>query len=156
MEAARGRPPAGDRVPDLELWELRRPSVRLYELLREPGYVLLVLASATHLGTDQESLAALVRSLNEDYDEAVRPYVVLDEGTPDAVEAEAPVLIDFKGQFRGKLGAGHGSILLIRPDGYLAFHRVGFDPQVLSAALTPWAGRRAPVWGQASAAAGER
>ncbi|MDQ3855490.1 MAG: hypothetical protein M3281_03755, partial [Chloroflexota bacterium] len=74
------------------------------------------------------------------------PYVVLDEGTPEAVETEAPVLIDFKGQFRGKLGARHSSVLLMRPDGYLAFHRIGHDLRALSAALAPWTGRSSPAW----------
>jgi 2-polyprenyl-6-methoxyphenol hydroxylase-like FAD-dependent oxidoreductase len=132
---------AGDRLPDLELWDVRRPSVRLYELLREPGYALFVFASATRLGAYHRSLDALVRMVKDTYDgEVVRPYVVLDEGTPEAVETEAPVLIDFKGQFRGKLGAGDRSVLLMRPDGYVAFHRVGHDLRTLSAALAPWVG----------------
>ena len=146
---------AGDRVPDLELWDLRRPSVRLYELLREPGYALFVFASATRLGAYRRSLDALVRVVKDTYGgEVVRPYVVLDEGTPEAVEVEAPVLIDFKGQFRGKLGAGHGSVLLVRPDGYVAFHHIGNNLQALSMALSPWANRRSPVRGQEPLATG--
>jgi hypothetical protein len=146
---------AGDRVPDLELWDVRRPSVRLYELLREPGYALFVFASSTRLGAYRGSLGALVRSVNDSFSgEVVRPYVVLDEGTPDAVETEAPVLIDFKGQFRGKLGAGHSSVLLVRPDGYLAFHRTGHNLQTLSSALAPWAARRSSVRGQEPTALG--
>jgi 2-polyprenyl-6-methoxyphenol hydroxylase-like FAD-dependent oxidoreductase len=145
----------GDRVPDLELWDVRRPSVRLYELLREPGYALFVFASATRLGAYRRSLDALVRVVKDTYGgEVVRPYVVLDEGTPEAVEVEAPVLIDFKGQFRGKLGAGHGSVLLVRPDGYVAFHHIGNNLQALSMALSPWASRRSPVWGQGPLATG--
>ena len=111
-------------------------------LLREPGYSLFVFASARRLGADREPLAALVRSMIEGYGEAVRPRVVLDEGLPETADAGAPVLIDFKGQFRDKLGAGHGSVLLVRPDGYVAFHRKGFDPRALSVILTSWASRR--------------
>ena len=147
---------AGDRAPDLELWEVRRPPVRLYELLREPGYALFVFASATRL-TACRSLDALVRAVNDaDAGEGVHPYVVLDEGTPEAVKAKVPVLIDFKGQFRGKLGAEHGSVLLVRPDGYVAFHRACHNLQALFAALEPWAGRRSPVRGRERAAAGGR
>ena len=148
---------AGDRAPDLELWDVRRPPVRLYELLREPGYALFVFASATRLGAYRRSLDALVRVVKDTYGgEVVRPYVVLDEGTPEAVEVEAPVLIDFKGQFREKLGAVHDSVLLVRPDGYVAFHRIGNDLQVLSMALSPWASRRSPVRGQEPLATGGR
>ena len=56
----KGAVQAGDRVPDLELWGARQPSVRLHELLREPGYALFVFASATRLHADRESLATLV------------------------------------------------------------------------------------------------
>ena len=148
---------AGDRVPDLELWSAQQPLVRLYKLLREPGYALFVFASAPRLGAYRRSLTSIVRAVNDAYGgEVVRPYVVLDEGTPNAVEAEAPVLIDFKGQFRGKLGAGHGSVLLMRPDGYIAFHRSGHNLRALFAALEPWAGHRSPVRGRESAAAGGR
>jgi hypothetical protein len=148
---------AGDRVPDLELWSARRPTVRLYELLSEPDYALFAFASAARLGAYRRPLDALVKAVSGAYgDGVVRPYVVLDEGTPNAVEAEAPVLIDFKGQFREKLGAGHGSVLLVRPDGYVAFHRMGHNLTALSAALEPWAARRTPVRGQESAAAAGR
>ena len=148
---------AGDRVPDLELWEVRRPPVRLYELLRERGYALFVFASATRLRAYRRSLDALVQAVNDAFGgDVVRPYVVLDEGTPESVEAEAPVLIDFKGQFRGKLGAEHGSVLLVRPDGYVAFHRVGHNLQALFAALEPWADLRSPDRGRERAAAGGR
>jgi aromatic ring hydroxylase-like protein len=79
--------------------------------------------------------------VSEGHGGALRPRVVLDEGVPEAVDAEVPTLIDFKGQFRGKLGAEHGSVLLMRPDGYVAFHRKGFDPRALSVTLASWVGR---------------
>jgi 2-polyprenyl-6-methoxyphenol hydroxylase-like FAD-dependent oxidoreductase len=144
-ELSKGAVQAGDRVPDLELWTVDQPSVRLHELLREPNYTLFAFVSATSLGADRESLATLVRSVGEGYGEAVRPCVVLDEGMAEAVEARVPVFVDFKGQFRSKLGAEHGSVLLVRPDGYISFHRKSFDPLILSETLAPWAGGRSPV-----------
>lgn len=109
-ELPRGAVQAGDRVPDLELWDVRRPSVRLYELLREPGYALFAFVSATRFRADREFLVALMRSVNGAHGEVVRTYVVLDEGVPEAGDAQGSALIDFKGQFRSKLGAGHGSV----------------------------------------------
>jgi 2-polyprenyl-6-methoxyphenol hydroxylase-like FAD-dependent oxidoreductase len=144
-ELPKGAVQAGDRVPDLKLWDARQPSVRLYELLRQPGYTLFAFVPATRLGADRESLVALVRSVSEGYGGAVQPHVVLDEGVPEAVEVKAQVLIDFKGQFRGKLGAEHGSVLLVRPDGYVAFHRKSIDPRALSAVLAPWVRRHPTV-----------
>ena len=92
--------------------------------------------------------------MKEVYEEAVWPCIVLDEGVPETAGVAVPVLIDFKGQFRVKLGAGHGSVLLIRPDGYVAFHREGFDFRMLSAALAPWADHHRHVRSQLLAAAG--
>jgi hypothetical protein len=77
---------SGGRIYDLELWDVRRPFVWLYELLREPGYALFVFASARLLGAYRRSLDGLVRAVNGTYGgEVVRPYVVFDEGTPEAV-----------------------------------------------------------------------
>jgi 2-polyprenyl-6-methoxyphenol hydroxylase-like FAD-dependent oxidoreductase len=147
---------AGDRVPDLELWDVRRPYVRLYELLREPNYTLFASVSATHLRADRKALTNLVRSVKDGYGETVRPRVILDEGVPEAADVGAPVLVDFKGQFRNTLGAGHGSVLLVRPDGYAAFHRKGFDPRTLSVAFAPWVVRSSLVRDRLSAVAGGR
>lgn len=133
----RGAEQAGDRVPDLELWAVQQPSVRLHELLREPGYALFAFVSVTRLGANRESLANLVHSVSEDYGRAVRTRVVLDEGSTQAVGTDVQALVDFKGQFRGKLGSEHGSVLLVRPDGYVAFHRKGFDFRA-----SPWHSHR--------------
>ena len=139
----RAAPQAGDRVPDLELWAARQPNLRLYELLREPAYTLWIYARARRLAADRDRLAALLRWLHEACAEAVRPHLVLDEGVPEvAAQVQAAVLVDFRGQFHGKLGADHGDVLLLRPDGYLAFHRHGLDLDALVAALTPWVGDR--------------
>jgi hypothetical protein len=67
--------------------------------------------------------------------------VVLDEGVPDQAGVPAQVVVDFMGEFRRKLRPEHGSVLLLRPDGYVGFHRLGFDPGVFSAVLAEWVRR---------------
>jgi hypothetical protein len=52
---------------------------------------------------------------------------VLDEGVVDETDIGAPVFVDIAGEFADKLGAAHGSVLMARPDGYLAAHQTGFD-----------------------------
>jgi hypothetical protein len=145
-ETRSGALKAGGRVPDLELasQDGEPPVVRLYELLRGSAYKLFIVASIRRLHRDHERLAHLVRSANEASGDALRFHVVLDEGMPEPVGSDARVLVDFKGQFRTKLGAEHGSVLLLRPDGYLAFHRRGFDWSALAPALGGWARRRSP------------
>lgn len=54
--------------------------------------------------------------------------MILDEEVPEALGLgdETSALVDLKRQFQHKLGAKHGSVLLVRPDGYLAFHQRSF------------------------------
>jgi len=139
----RGAVRAGDRVSDLELahpTDAARPFVRLYELLRDPVYTLFVVAAPAQLHRDRSDLDRLVRSIRARAGDAVRCYVVLAEGVPNEVaDIGTPVLVDFKQQFRRKLGAMHGHVLLVRPDGYVAFHLRGFALPAMEAALADWA-----------------
>ncbi|MGR6924457.1 FAD-dependent monooxygenase [[Actinomadura] parvosata] len=136
---ARGVLRVGDRVPDADLWAPDRPSLRLHELLRATGYTLLVVASADRLGADRERIRAFLRTARETYGEAVRPYVVLDEGVVDPVELGAPVLIDVKGRLARGFGVSHGAVVLVRPDGHLAaIEHGGIEPARMTGALALW------------------
>ncbi|MBV8099993.1 MAG: FAD-dependent monooxygenase [Verrucomicrobia bacterium] len=139
---ARNAIQAGDRVPDVDLWATEQPDLRLYELLREGGYGLFAYVSATRLSAERNRLTSLLQSLSQMYGETIRPYVVCDEGVPEMKNANGSVVVDFKGQFRRKLGAESGSVLLTRPDGYLALHHLGFDFQALSGPLGYWIRQR--------------
>ncbi|ESY09173.1 hypothetical protein X748_24260 [Mesorhizobium sp. LNJC386A00] len=139
---------AGDRVPDLELWSTSRPIVRLYELLRRGTYAFITYASLGRLGTDREKLREVLARVSDDNNGAVTPWVVLDEGLPQEAGVCAPVLVDFKGEFSRRLGAGHGSALLIRPDGYLAFHVRRFDPNEIITSIEAWVSSNASMRGQ--------
>jgi FAD binding domain len=125
---------AGDRLPDVELWTAHRSLIRLYQVLREPGYTLFVYAKADGVEKDRARIVQLVQAANGVAGDWLRPRLVLDEGVLDDAEIGAPVYVDIADRFAGKLGARRGSVLLARPDGYLAAHRAGFDRAVLSAA----------------------
>lgn len=135
---------AGDRVPDLELAtppEAEKPSVRLYELLRDPSYALFVAATPDRMRRDPYAIARLLQAVGDISDgDIVRPHIVLDEEVPEVpgLDPGTPVWVDLKRQFRHKLGAKHGSVLLVRPDGYLAFHRRSFDRDKLAPVLERW------------------
>ena len=123
---------AGDRVPDLELaapdgWpgadEVNR--VRLFELLR-PGYTLFVFINTERAGDNLSSrLETIGRDVHAEVGQTVKVVGILGQGTPKA--GEVPIFADFERSFRDKLGAKDGSALLVRPDGYLAFHRQGYQ-----------------------------
>jgi 2-polyprenyl-6-methoxyphenol hydroxylase-like FAD-dependent oxidoreductase len=117
----------GDRVPDVELWKPDQPCLRLYELLRAPGYVLLAYTSIGKLDRFRRDLETLIHFLRDEFAGAVRPFIVLDEGVPDDLDKLAPVLVDFKGQFRSEFQPDREGIFLVRPDGYLAFANAGFE-----------------------------
>jgi hypothetical protein len=73
---------------------------------------------------------------------AVHVYLVMEQGSSaEARGIDVSLLVDFKQQFRHKVGTQHGSVLLVRPDGYLAFHRLGFDQNMIVSALRPWVKR---------------
>jgi 2-polyprenyl-6-methoxyphenol hydroxylase-like FAD-dependent oxidoreductase len=129
---------AGDRLPDVRLEDARRDAMRLYEVIRAPAYTLCLVASLAKLVRDRRSLVELVRAVSARCGDAVQIFVVLDTGVPDSLSLGAPPLVDVQREFRAALGTDHGSVLLLRPDGYVAFHRRGFDPKPIIAALAPW------------------
>jgi 2-polyprenyl-6-methoxyphenol hydroxylase-like FAD-dependent oxidoreductase len=118
---------AGDRLPDVELWKPDQPCLRLYELLRGPGYVLLAYTSIGKLDRCRHELETFTQFLRNEFVGAVRPFIVLDEGVPDDLDKSAPVLVDFKGQFRSEFQPDREGIFFVRPDGYLAFANAGFE-----------------------------
>ncbi len=140
---------AGDRVPDLALaaphgWagadEENR--VRLFDLLR-PGYTLFIFIGTERAGDDLTGyLAEIGRKVQAEAEEAVRVFGILGQGTPKA--GDVPILADYTRLFRDKLGARDGSALLVRPDGYLAFHRKGYQ-RGLGEVQKRWVQRRTDV-----------
>jgi 2-polyprenyl-6-methoxyphenol hydroxylase-like FAD-dependent oxidoreductase len=135
---------AGDRVPDLEL----RPapltaetsmSVRLYDLLRQAPYSLFIAIAPQWFERDRQHIMRLLENLKPYLGGTIRPYAVFEQG-PEAIAHELPVttLLDFKQQFQHKLGTSHGSIMLVRPDGYVALHVPKLNQEHLLSELQPW------------------
>ena len=91
-----------------------------------PSYTLFVFTSTERAGDDLAGQFADVgRQVRDEVGEAVKVIGILGQGTPKP--GEVPIFADFKRSFRDKLGAKDGSALLVRPDGYLAFHRQGYQ-----------------------------
>lgn len=98
---------AGDRAPDVAFFDpAARTERRLFELLRTPGFLLLIFESAE--GEDGGSLGGL-------------PGTVWRVARPGG-ETAAGSLVDRDCWARKSYGAGkEGLLVLIRPDGYVGF-----------------------------------
>lgn len=136
--AAHGGLSAGARVPDAELWRPAEPFLRLYECLRRPSMSLLAYVAADRLDAERDLVRALMEALERTFADRLARTIVINEGLPEEVKAGAEVLVDHKGQFASALGAVHGRVFLIRPDGYLAFHRSGWLPEKIVPAVGLW------------------
>lgn len=132
---------AGDRVPDVLTASMSDPDLRLYDLLRRPGYLLVGCTSQAQPRAEREALADLFAQVRSAYDGLVHPHLLLGEGLP--ADGDVPVLVDTRRQFRTRLKAQDGDILLIRPDGYLAFQLPRADAGLLPNLLGAWVVTRA-------------
>jgi len=137
-------PRTGDRVPDLELKPALPTAemstvVRLYDLLRPAPYSLFIALTPKRFEQDQQQIMRLLESLKPYTDRTIRLYVIFEQG-PETIKHALPVitLLDFKLQFHHKLRTHHGSMLLVRPDGYLALHIPKLCQEQLLTELQPW------------------
>ncbi len=115
-----GAPQAGDRAPDARglVRDIARFPVRLFELFRTPGHALLIYA-------DSATTAARIDGVAENARSALGDDLVVHAILADGVEApalQAPALRDVAGEFRAAYAAADGTLLVVRPDGYLG-HR---------------------------------
>ncbi len=136
---------AGSRVPDLELKPAQlqddvHTSVRLYEIVRQSPYTLFIAVAPEQFEQDREQVMRILECLRRYGDnETISIFVVFDQGTRAiASTLPATTVFDFKRQFHHKLGTRHGSIVLVRPDGYIAFHIPNFDQERLLSELREW------------------
>ena len=135
----KGGQQAGMRVNDLELFRKGQPSVRLYDFLRESEtYILFGYLSASAAQAELDRFTGLLQEVKTASGGVIQPCLVLDETNLALDSGPIPVMVDFKKQFRQKLEARHGSLLLVRPDAFLAFHQQGFDRERLGQALKNW------------------
>ncbi len=135
---------AGDRVPNLELkpavlTAAMSTSVSLYDLLRQAPYSLFIEIAPEHFEQDRQQITNLLDSVRQFAGQPINSFVVFGQGVETvAKNLDATALIDFKQQFHHKIGAQHGSILLVRPDGYLAMHVRNLQQEQFLSELQKW------------------
>lgn len=124
----------GDRVPDVDLVHLDGTPTRLYALLRDPTPLVLVSVALDLVMDGRDNLHALLGELDAQHRHVVRVAVVLDEGIPEVLDVDVPVLIDRGRRYTTALDASHGDAVLVRPDAHVGARSAFFDARPIVAA----------------------
>ncbi len=121
-----GRLRAGDRAPDAELRDGDNQARRFFELFREPRHVLLLFLGAAGDGAlKAERVGTVLSALPGGMLDTYR--IARGAGGPPAE------LRDVSGLAHAAYGLTEGGVVLVRPDGYLAYRSDSFDPITLRA-----------------------
>jgi hypothetical protein len=126
---AGGRLRAGDRAPDAELRDANGQAHRLFEVFRAPRHVLLLfLGRGGDLSARAAALGPELERLVPDLIDSYR--IARGEGSHSAE------LIDLPGNAHSAYDLNGGGVILVRPDGYVAFRDREFDPARLRSYLS--------------------
>ena len=129
-----GTPRAGDRAPDADLRDTNGKAVRLFELFREARHILLLFLGAM---PSNES-GAFQRELGDSLGDMIRVYriargfggtpsVASGLGTGQSPSLQVSDLLDISGNAHSLYHMLSGGVVLVRPDGYVAFRCDRFD-----------------------------
>ena len=123
-----GTPRAGDRAPDADLRDANGKACRLFELFREPRHVLLLFLGAM---PNKES-AAFQLELADSLGDVIRVCRITRGRTSNA----SGDLLDISGCVHSLYHVLNGGVVLVRPDGYIAFRCDRFDAVKFRSYLT--------------------
>ncbi len=123
-----GKPRAGERAPDAELRDENGKACRLFKLFREPRHILLIFLGASPNNESEAFRHELADSLGDLI--CVRQ---IRRGPDGKVPGD---LSDISGNTHSLYHVLEGGVILVRPDGYVAFRSNGFDSASLRSYLT--------------------
>jgi 2-polyprenyl-6-methoxyphenol hydroxylase-like FAD-dependent oxidoreductase len=129
----------GDRAPDAPLRHVgvaqlhAAPVTRLFDVIRRDEFSLLLLGGQDDLATRYKPIHRVAARFP-----MVREYVLLPDDDTASDSAVITVLIDVGNTLRRKCGAPGRTMLLVRPDGYLALRHDEWTPERLQTELQKW------------------
>ncbi|WP_218082421.1 FAD-dependent monooxygenase [Anthocerotibacter panamensis] len=131
-------PAPGDRALDIALLSAKDGvTTRIYELLRGPGHLLLLLGGLRSTPTNYRNLLALGHQVQNQYGPHVAVYLVIPGKDPPTDLKEQPlVLLDPQLALHLAYGAQEGGLYLLRPDGYVGFRSRRMDGTDVSTYLS--------------------
>lgn len=128
---------AGDLAPDLALWGRKdEPARRLQDLLQD-RFALLMFVGGDESHARVHDWLRLGRGMQELYPQ-LRAHLVLD-ALAMPLDADVGALLDPDWRLHDRYDAIDGALVLVRPDGYVAF--IGHD----AAALKDYLGQRSTL-----------
>ncbi len=129
-----GTPRAGDRAPDAELRDANGKAVRLFELFREARHILLLFLGAMPSDESgpfqrelEDSLGDMIRVYRIARGFGGTPSVASGLGTGQSPSLQVSDLLDISGNAHSLYHVLNGGVVLVRPDGYVAFRCDRFD-----------------------------
>ncbi|WP_434657890.1 FAD-dependent monooxygenase [Pseudomonas sp. R3-56] len=121
-------PRAGQLAPDVELWQQQGAlPARLIDLFHGT-YTLLIFTAADQFSPILPGHYALAESVEKDYP-GIKAYCVVDALNSAELPAWHSTLLDPDWRLHKRYHASEGTLMLIRPDGYIAFQ--GADAMTL-------------------------
>ncbi len=111
-------PRAGELLPDVRLWTPPGQAERRLLSLVRGGFMLLLFTGGDAQHEQTRAQLALARLLKGSHP-AITPWVVLDALAP--LPDEVPTLPDPAWTLHDRLAVRSGALVLVRPDGYIAF-----------------------------------
>jgi len=131
-----GGPKAGERAPDGDLIAPNDATVRIYEILRDGRFLMLIFADQGD--SFDEQFVAAACDLPPSLSSLVRRVVVTRrEAAPEGISVDVPVLRDPPGLVYERYGAVRPCVRIIRPDGYVGFRA---DARLLKNGLFSYGG----------------
>ena len=131
-------PAPGQRAPDALVVRMpSRETGRLFEVLRDPRWTLLLFAGTTPTEHSVTALERISAPLARTYGSRVAIYLVLCETPPVPVHENwaADFLMDREHYLHEKYGVTSACLYLLRPDGHIAFRGKLDDAEGLGAYL---------------------
>lgn len=123
-------PAPGVRAPDVQL-QRNHTAVRLFDLLRDPGHILLLFTGESEQAVPAAALLAQAGELAARTPGALRVLVVSRQAS-DQKEA----LHDASGMAHQLYGASEACAYLLRPDGHVGFRAQGIELALLQNELS--------------------
>ncbi|MDO7895947.1 FAD-dependent monooxygenase [Pseudomonas citrulli] len=113
-------PRAGQLAPDVELWQRQGlPPKRLIDLFHGT-FTLLVFTGADQFSPLLPGHYSLARTVEKDYP-GIKAYCVVDALSSDGLPSWHSTLLDPDWRLHKRYHAMEGTLMLVRPDGYIAF-----------------------------------